>query len=449
MLVQFTFGNFRSFKDQATLNLIAASKLQADPDLDTGNVFVARERPRLELLRVAALYGANASGKSNVALALEEFQECVAESANVGFRFALQPFLLNTSSGKEPTFHELTFLIEGVLYRYGFEVKTQQSGQEIVSEWLYQSTSSVETVLFERTGDQVKRGRRFTDAAALLKEGRLKRKDSLYLSLAAQLGSEIAAGIVAHITGRINVLTGLDDEDLHSYTVNCMKEGRYRDSILQLIREADTGIPEVVVLEEEQLNEMPITFPEGMPNTVQKQVREAMKRDFSVMAVHPVWDEKGDQVRVAPFPMKSWESQGTQKLFAFAGPILDTLDHGNTLFVDEMDARFHPLLTQALIRLFQSPESNPKNAQLIFITHDTNLLDPRQFRRDQIWFVEKDRFGASHLYSLADFKGVRKDASFEEDYIRGRYGAIPFLGGLSRLFTEEEANLPEPAHAAT
>jgi hypothetical protein len=118
---------------------------------------------------------------------------------------------------------------------------------------------------------------------------------------------------------------------------------------------------------------------------------------------------------------------------------LNTLDCGDVLFVDEMDARFHPLLTRALIRLFQSSETNPKNAQLIFITHDTNLLDPRRFRRDQIWFVEKDRFGASHLYSLADFKGGAQGR-----FVRGRLfpGAVrrhSVLGGLNRLFNDGEA----------
>ena len=131
--------------------------------------------------------------------------------------------------------------------------------------------------------------------------------------------------------------------------------------------------------------------------------------------------------------MAIFESDGTQKLFAFAGPIADALEHGYAMIVDEMDARWHPIMTKALVRLFQSPLSNPNHAQLIFVTHDTNLLDCCQFRRDQIWFVEKDSFGASHLYSLAEFKGVRKD-SFEDDYIAGRYGAVPVLGDFTQLF---------------
>jgi hypothetical protein len=335
--------------------------------------------------------------------------------------------------GKDCAHLEITFLKDNVQYRYGFEARTQQNEQEIVSEWLYQATSSAETTLFERTGDQVKRGRRFAEGAALLNQGRLRRKNSLYLSLTAQLGGETASALVEHITKKVRVITGLNDKHLHTYTVDCLKQGRYRDGILRLIREADTGIPEINVPEEKDIEDIisivEESFGSEVPHEEWEQIHAMAKRGLSVMAVHPVFGTDGQKVKTISFPMQWFESQGTQKLFAFAGPILNTLDCGDVLFVDEMDARFHPLLTRALIRLFQSSETNPKNAQLIFITHDTNLLDPRRFRRDQIWFVEKDRFGASHLYSLADFKGVRKDASFEDDYFQGRYGAIPFWAG--------------------
>ena len=115
---------------------------------------------------------------------------------------------------------------------------------------------------------------------------------------------------------------------------------------------------------------------------------------------------------------------------------MDTLKHGKVLFIDEFDARLHPLITFAIIRLFNSSITNPQNAQLIFVTHDSNLLAKELFRRDQIWFAEKDRFGASHLYSLVEYK-IRNDASFQKDYIKGRYGAIPFLGDLSRTLGDE------------
>jgi hypothetical protein len=461
MFVEFRFVNFRSFRDEAVFSMIAASKLHQDPKLDGPNVFVGREKPRLELLRVAALYGANASGKSNVALALGTFLECVRESANVGFQFTGYPFGLDTNSSKEPVSLESTVLWDGVLYRYGFQVKTAANEHEILGEWLYQAKADTEIRLFERYGAQVHRGRQFREGTALLKQNSLQRSDALFLSLLAQLGGRVAAGLVRYLTSHIGVISGLDDEHLRTYTVECLREGRFREQVLRLIREADTGIPDLLVLQ--RGSDVPGSgLLHDLPEDTPTEARQLLRRHFVVLALHPVYDSSGIQVGDARFPLKSFESQGTQKLFAFAGPILDTLDRGATLFVDEMDTRFHPLLTQALIRAFQSSETNPKNAQLIFVTHDTNLLDARRFRRDQIWFVEKDRFGASHLYSLADFKGVRKDASYEEDYVRGRYGAIPFLGGLNRLFGDRagdsagvaddsagraSATPAEPAHA--
>ena len=135
------------------------------------------------------------------------------------------------------------------------------------------------------------------------------------------------------------------------------------------------------------------------------------------------------------------ESEGTRKLFRIIGPILDSVMNGHVLVIDELEAKLHPLLTKAIVRLFNSAKTNPKHTQLIFATHDTNLLQYGKLRRDQIWFTEKTQRGATSLYSLADFKlprgtKVRNDAAFEKNYIQGRYGAIPFLGDLESLLKD-------------
>ena len=457
-LVQFSFGNFRSFKEMATLSLIAASKLQGDPDLDWGNVFQARKRPALNLLRIGAIYGANASGKSNTARALGAFKRCVLESANVGFQYAPPVFRLDTTSQEQPTSFEITFLRDtedhpAVQYRYGFEIQKKAEQVEITAEWLYEARTTTEALLFERDGLVVKHGRHFGEGKLLLTEKKLGRADALFLSLMAQLGTPIASALVAYVHDNVNVVLGISDERLHSFTVHCLEGDKHCDRIQSLMREADTGIPRVKLVKEDA-QDVEIKFPEGMSVSaeLQEQLTKSSLNRMRVVAEHPVFDGEGNQVGVTDFPLTSEESQGTQKLFAYAGPILDTLERGGTLVVDEMDARFHPLLTQALVRLFQSPETNPKNAQMVFITHDTNLLDSRSMRRDQVWFVEKDRYGASHLYALSDFKGVRKADLFGEQYIQGRYGAIPFLGGLRRLFittpdTEAAISLiPEEDH---
>ncbi|NJN24349.1 MAG: ATP-binding protein [Acaryochloridaceae cyanobacterium RL_2_7] len=133
------------------------------------------------------------------------------------------------------------------------------------------------------------------------------------------------------------------------------------------------------------------------------------------------------------FDIQDQESEGTQKIFALAGPLVDILENGRVLVVDEFDARLHPLISRAIVELFNSGESNPNNAQFILMTHDTNLLTNRIFRRDQIWFTEKDQYGATDLYSLAEYKGVRNDDPYENNYIKGRYGAIPYIGNLESI----------------
>ena len=169
---------------------------------------------------------------------------------------------------------------------------------------------------------------------------------------------------------------------------------------------------------------------------------------------HAIRNPQGQIVSHQEFPAHTIESEGTQKLIALAGPLFDVLTNGSVLFLDEIDSRLHPLITAAILKLFNSPLTNPRNAQIICTTHDTNLLDRQIFRRDQVFFVEKDNNSISHLYSLAEFKledthgtgrTIRNDASFAKNYIQGRYGAIPYLGNLSSLFTEELNPVEQPS----
>ena len=154
-----------------------------------------------------------------------------------------------------------------------------------------------------------------------------------------------------------------------------------------------------------------------------------------VKLTHPTFDEEGNAGVAEEFDLSENESDGSQKLFALAGPIWRALKEGTIMVIDEFDARLHPLMSQAIVKVFNSREANPNHAQLIIATHDTSLLDRRFFRRDQVWFVEKDRRGATQLYSLAEFR-VRNDASYGRDYIRGMYGAVPYVGDLERIMGE-------------
>ena len=161
---------------------------------------------------------------------------------------------------------------------------------------------------------------------------------------------------------------------------------------------------------------------------------------IDIKTIHKRYDENNKQDGIIEFDMRSQESSGTNKLFNISGPVFDVLNDGGVLIIDELDASLHPLLTLAITKLFHSIESNRNNAQLIFATHDTNLLNYGNYRRDQVFFVEKDNYGASSMYSLVDYKEegktIRKDRSFEKDYIEGRYGAIPFIDNVTNVKLE-------------
>lgn len=169
-----------------------------------------------------------------------------------------------------------------------------------------------------------------------------------------------------------------------------------------------------------------------MPEHLKNSVLKNPPSKVFIRTVHKKYDSDGHNFSTEMFDLDDNESDGTKKLFSLAGPLMDALKYGKTLVIDELDARLHRLITCEIIRLFNSNETNPRNAQLIFTTHDTSLLANTLFRRDQIWFTEKNESGATDLYSLAEFK-VRNDASYEKDYIQGRYGAVPFVGDIHRL----------------
>jgi AAA15 family ATPase/GTPase len=201
---------------------------------------------------------------------------------------------------------------------------------------------------------------------------------------------------------------------------------------MEMTRIADLCIDDIEGKEEKlTIEKLPKDMPEEMK-------RDIVKRDITeveLKTTHRKYGKDNKEAGTVVFDLEKNESGGTQKFLNMAGPLLDTIETGSILVIDELDARLHPLLTRIIVGLFNSSANN-KNAQLIFATHDTNLLNNNRFRRDQIWFTEKDQYGVSTLYSLIELQGVRKEASFGKDYILGKYGAIPFIGDPKWLFCE-------------
>ena len=449
MLVEFSVENFRSIRGNATLSMVAAKLRARDEQLDRTNVIEINDK--LAVLRSAVIYGANASGKSNVLKAMGFMRHMVINSSRLqdGELIPVEPFRLNIASSQSPSTFEIVFLIEGTQYRYGFSLTQTR----IVSEWLYFIPTLREVELFTRTDNEIHIGPRFSEGRGL--KG-LNLDNKLFLSVVDQFKkSHIAKLVRAWFINSCRTLTAVEDSGYLPYTINCIEEGRYREQLEQLVRRLDLDIVGLSVAD------IPLPAHLAQLQDALKNIVETNKRGNVQLSIpgltaerivkelrtkHSIRDDNGQVVDQMEFAADSMESEGTQKLIALTGPILDVLANGWTLFLDEIDSRLHPLITAAILRLFNSPITNPQNAQIICTTHDTNLLDRHLFRRDQVFFVEKDTESASHLYSLAEFKlpnqaggsrSIRNDASFEKDYIQGRYGAIPYLGDLGRLFAEE------------
>ncbi len=430
MLIEFSVGNFRSFKEKVTLSMVASNTSARDPNVNKNNTIEVSDK--LTLLTSAAIYGANASGKSNIVKALAFMRNFVLTSANMlqtDEPILVEPFRLSTETENEPSYFEIVFILNNIQYRYGFEVNSQQ----IISEWLFSVLNKREAKLFIREMDKINPSPiNFKESKGLDVKTRSK---ALFLSVVAQFNGVIAQSILNWFN-RIAVVSGLDDTAYRAYTIRQIFEGQYKDLIVQLVKSLDIDINEIIGI---KLEKNKFSLPSNMPEEIRTLIIKSLKDGdfFTVKTKHPKLNAQGKPVDSVTFDMDLNESHGTQKIFYLAGPIIDVLTQGKVLIIDEMEARLHPLITRKLIQLFNAIDTNPKRAQLIFTTHDTNLLSNKLFRRDQIWFIEKDTFCASQLYSLAEIKvddsKVRNDASFEDDYLQGRYGAIPFIGKIQTI----------------
>ncbi len=423
MLIEFEVGNYRSVKTPVRLSMLSAKPIKEFQDKNT---FKAGERHTL--LKSAVIYGANASGKSNLLAAMDFMKGFVFNSfkeTQIEEEIPVMPFRLDASSENEPSHFEICFIQQGKRYRYGFEVDRNA----VKKEWLFQAERKREEPLFLRDGEDIEISDEFPEGKGI--EGKT-RNNALFLSVVAQFNGEIAGKILRWFKA-LKYLQGSQDRRYEGYSTEMLKSETMRPLLVEFVRGADVGISDFseIPLEDEELKEF--------PNALQRLIKG--KKSYRILTVHATFHD-GNPQGSTRFDFSD-ESEGTKKLFRIAGPILDCLKNGYVLVVDELDSKLHPLLTKAIVHLFNSNASNPKNAQLIFATHDTNLLQHGDLRRDQIWFTEKTEQSATSLYSLAEFKlpkgvKVRNDAALEKNYIQGRYGAIPFIGDFEALLKENE-----------
>lgn len=432
MLLRFSTSNFRSIREEQELSLVASPLRDAANGVSHGEGFADG------VLKVAAIYGANASGKTNVLRALHFMRGAVVNSQTTWKpqqRIPRDHFRLDASSSNAPTTMQADLVLDGTRYQYGFSMDAER----VLEEWCHSFPRGRKQLWFSRSLQKFSFGK-FFSANRLIQQ--VTRENSLFLSAAAQSNHKQLLKLYAWFDEQLVVLTS-ERQLLLPATLAACADGSRKERIEHLLKAADLGLLGFDTVEEkhdeQMLRRMKAFFaavPEGTVDGAE--MPEIPDRHTEIEFLH----RSGDAL---PVRFRSGaESDGTKTYFALLGPIVDALASGGTLCVDELDASLHPLLALELVRIFNSDETNAAGAQLIFNTHDTNLLDPATLRRDQIWFTEKDDAGATHLYPLTDFKS-RKDDNLRRGYLQGRYGAVPFLGGsltaaLTNGATGNEAN---------
>ncbi|MFA6836751.1 MAG: ATP-binding protein, partial [Fibrobacteraceae bacterium] len=415
MLLSFTVGNFRSFKEKKTLSMKAA------PIQEHGE-FV-REVNDKAILPVAAVYGANSSGKSNLLLAMETMRGVLLSSikTNPSEQLDLDIFKLDESYSQKPTFFEVVFTADRQTFRYGFEYTLKK----INGEWLYDVTKGKEKLLFIRNQDGIGVSDKFAEGNG---KEEMTADNRLFLSLVAQLNGAISKSVLDWFQ-KFNVISGLEDVFFKNFSIDYLsKDGPESAKVKNFLSKMDLGFSSLKRAEQNIEDTLPPDLPEELKKEILKG-RANSKMPF-LKTGHIIHGTAGASHEEF-FSADQMESEGTKKILNMSGPIVDTLSSGQTLVIDELDAKLHPLLTKEIINIFNSPETNPNKAQLIFATHDTNLLSNKILRRDQIWFAEKNRDDEStDIYQLSEIKEqngdkIRNDRSYEKDYINGKYGAIP------------------------
>jgi len=428
MIEEFSFGNFWSFKDIQTLNMTASKIKSKNSELDNINIFPINND--LSLLKAKAIYGANASGKSNIIKALVTFIRIIKDSVKEEKALGLiDSFQLSTETEDKPTFFQLIFRIGKTRYRYGFEA----NDKSIKSEWLFSTPNKREQPLFIREGKLiVEINQTHFEEGVMYQKLFENSKDPIFTETSMFLTHLSATGFgklskqIVKTISSISIISGLGHRGMYGIAGDSLNDSVKKKFILNFLKNADIAIND--------LNTVEITN-ENLPNNLEEEVTEDLKKGKIIVSSRIKYNADLKSEGKSDFSFAMQESEGTKKMFELSPFIYRSMKDGTPLFIDEFDSRFHPLLTKKIVELFNSPEN--KKAQLVFTTHDTHLLSSDLLRRDQIDFVEKDKYGASHLYTLVEIKGVRNDASFEKDYIQGKYGAIPFLGDFTKLITFE------------
>ena len=424
MLLEFKVKNFRSIREEQTLSLAAskADKKLNDCLIDASLAGLSG----VKFLKGAALYGANASGKSNIMQAMGFLASFVRGSAiNIkpGDLTGAEPFKLDKVSATKPTEFEITFVAEGVRFVFGLSLTKER----VLEEYLVAYPNGVPQRWYERTYNAKKKGYDWAKPSVSFKDDKSlrekTRENSLFLSVGPQFNHQQLTQVLSWFYNKLRMFSMDAEQMIHPLDTALYMTARVDNSrIVNLLRNADIGIVDASVRQTEiGVDDLRQRLTLGVLAKIESEGGLRPMHTFDIALMHKM--KSGDPVAM---DYLKEESAGTRRLFSVLGPWLNALDNGHTLFVDEIETSLHPVLVKELLGLFFSKKNNPKNSQIIFTTHSPSLMSSGLMRRDQIWFTEKSDEGATELYPLTEYK-PREDEALSKGYLGGRYGAIPHI----------------------
>lgn len=427
MLIEFSVKNFRSILNEVLFSMVKG----AGRELEDTHVLPAipdAPVPLSPLLCSGVIYGPNAAGKTNLLLALAALQALILGSSRRApdEPLPVTPCLCGEDSRTRPCAFEIHFIVNKVRYQYGISADQQF----VHEEWLYAFPRGKAQKWFQRkarAGETV--SFKFSSKLKGKKElwEQVTRPNASLLAMAAQLNSEQLAPVYNWFAEKLKIAIGMQGWNQSPLATLSLFEKKQQQKALQFMRAADFAISDL------SLREMDVdcnVVTRDMPLPLRDMLIDQLAGAKSVEIRTRHKTRKGGRFELD----LSEESDGTQKMFHYAGPWMDSLAKGNIMVIDELHDNLHPFLVRFLIQLFHNPELNRHGAQLIFTTHDTSLLTQKMFRRDQIWFCEQEEDQSTRLYPLSDFAVRKGMENIRLGYLSGRFGALPFLKAITEEF---------------
>jgi AAA15 family ATPase/GTPase len=413
MIVEFSVKNFRSISDLQTISFVATSlkSSEGNENVDINNIVTEKG---VKLLKTVGIYGANASGKSNIIKAFEFFCDAITDLPSPESRLSklAQPFLYQDSAEETESFFQIVIIIEGKKYRYGFTVKKNPdsknkpdvSREVITSEWLFGPKNKNQGKYFSRKNLEIDKANLPGNESIAV----LEYDHTLFLTHAASYNKDICAKVRHSISGFITSKFSSRSDFYRFHSIRQIENDNLKPRFLDFLRSFGLDYNDIYFTKDDE---------------------SAAKNKYPLDKLFMTKKACHDNDKNITLNMQENESDGTKKLFDIAGLLLHAfnIETSGLIILDEIDSNFHPSLLRRLISLFNDPITNKSNVQLLFTSHDTNLMNPSIMRRDQFYFAEKELNEGTKLYSLAELKGIRNNADFAKQYLAGFYGGIPIL----------------------